>query len=65
MFQLKLNAPPQLFGYVNLHCKSSDSLDNIIFGTFEWPSQTTEDVCAVSTIFIQIKLNFQDYLNTI
>ena len=24
-------------------------------GTFEWPSQTTEDVCAVSTILIQIK----------
>ena len=24
-------------------------------GIFEWPSQTTEDVCAVSTIFIQFK----------
>ena len=34
-------------------------------GIFEWPSQTTEDVCAVSTILIQIKWNFQDYLSTI
>ena len=24
-------------------------------GIFEWPGQTTEDVCAVSTIFIQFK----------
>ena len=31
------------------------SLDSKGAGIFEWPGQTTEDVCAVSTIFIQFK----------
>ena len=41
------------------------SLDSKGAGIFEWPGQTTEDVCAVSTIFIQFKWNFHDYFRSI
>ena len=31
-------------------------------GIFEWPSQTTEDVCAVSTIFFSIQMKLSGLL---